>query len=189
MWHSRSLPGSIGTTIGGPSTRNASRATIHATVTSEPPTVLQDGTDRITLEIEPTLDQVALLVERLEEFATERSVPPGDAYKIGLAVDELVTNIVMYGITDGVPADIRVAIRLRRQQMRIVVQNRGTRFNPFREAPLPDTTSSLDDRPIGGLGIFLVRSLMSSVRYERIGDRNQVTLTRSLEPAEQENNP
>ena len=54
---------------------------------------------------------------------------------------------------------------------------------------MPDTTLPLEERPIGGLGVFLVQSLMTSARYERIEDRNRITLTRSLEDGDQEETP
>jgi len=149
--------------------------------------VLEEGADGVTFGVEPTLDHVSLLAEAVQTFAGARTAALAESHRVSLAVDEWVTNVVQYGINEEAPADIRVSIRMRDRLLRVVIENRGAPFDPFTEAPLPDTTLPLEDRPIGGLGVLLVQSLMSSVRYERVGDRNQITLTRSLEADEAEN--
>ena len=57
----------------------------------------------------------------------------------------------------------------------------GAAFDPTSKAD-PDTTLGLDDRPVGGLGLYLVRQLMTEVRYRRLRGRNRLTMRRTLSP-------
>ena len=64
----------------------------------------------------------------------------------------------------------------------VTISDDGRPFNPFEGAP-PDTELSVDDRPIGGLGVHLVQNVMDEVAYERHGTKNVVTLVKLIEPA------
>ena len=133
------------------------------------------------------LDQLNELLAQLEEFGEANEVSPLQTQRIVLSVDELVTNVIKYGQREkegriDVRADIEDSV------FHLEIEDHGIPFNPFSEAPVPDTNLPLEDRPIGGLGVFLVESLMSSTRYERIEDRNRITLTRSLSAGDQEDN-
>jgi anti-sigma regulatory factor (Ser/Thr protein kinase) len=72
-----------------------------------------------------------------------------------------------------------VGLRLSGQELNVTIADTGAPFNPL-NAPPPDLTSNLVDRPIGGLGIHLVRSLMNSVEYEREGGENRLRLRKDL---------
>ena len=113
-------------------------------------------------------------------------MPTLQTQRITLSVDELITNIIKYGTNDLEHTQIRLWATIRNDAFRIEIEDHGIPFDPFHEAPVPDTTLPLEDRPIGGLGVFLVQSLMTSTRYERIEDRNRITLTRSLADGDQE---
>ena len=147
------------------------------------------GPQTLVCRIGADLEELSRLTERIEEFATTGSVPSAQTQRISLAIDELVTNIIRYGTVEGESADIQVSVRLLEGMVRVEIEHRGVAFDPFVEAAVPDTTLPLEERPIGGLGVFLVRSLMTSTRYERIADRNRITLTRSLESGQQEESP
>ncbi len=62
----------------------------------------------------------------------------------------------------------------------MTVQDDGPQFNPL-SVPAPDVTASLDQRAVGGQGVFLVRSMMDTVSYQRVGARNQLTMTKHIE--------
>lgn len=131
------------------------------------------------------VDALSRLTEDVEEFARAENVAPAPAQRVSLAIDELVTNLIQYGSEDGAPVRVHVEVHCMPEVVRVVIEHRGVPFDPFVEAPVPDTSLPLAERPIGGLGVFLVQSLMSGTRYERIGDRNRITLTRTLD-ADQE---
>ena len=62
--------------------------------------------------------------------------------------------------------------------MTVEIADDGRPFNPLEDTPTADTTSPMDERPIGGLGVHLVRTLMSDVRYRRENDRNRLTMVK-----------
>lgn len=93
-----------------------------------------------------------------------------------LVVDDALGNLVHYS------SDLRaIALRVELDQARVVVVivDHGAPFDPL-ALPAPDTSLSAEERPVGGLGIHLMRTLMSDVQYGRDGDRNVLRLTLSL---------
>ena len=136
------------------------------------------GSPTLRCRMAPDLDQLSRLNERLEEFASQAD--PTQAQRVCLAVDELLTNVIQHGMDPSRPGVIAVKVTLCDDLIEIHIEHEGVPFNPFVEAPAPDINLPLEQRPIGGLGVFLVKSLMTSTQYERVGARNHITLTRSL---------
>ena len=99
--------------------------------------------------------------------------------KLKLACEELVVNVTSYAYPDGTEGFLDVDIQ---KNDRIVVrfEDGGVPFNPL-EREDPDTTLAWDERPIGGLGIFLVRSMMDDVRYAYENHKNVLTIEKKYE--------
>jgi sigma-B regulation protein RsbU (phosphoserine phosphatase) len=93
------------------------------------------------------------------------------ANKIKLAVEEAVTNCVEYAYPPGTIGSVNVVIEADDTKIRFIITDTGADFDPtsVRKA---DTTLTVDERPIGGLGVFLVRNLMDSINYERADGKN-----------------
>jgi serine/threonine-protein kinase RsbW len=85
-----------------------------------------------------------------------------------MAFDEVISNIAAYGSAHD---PIRVRVTIAADAVRAEVSDDGVAFDPL-QLPDPDVTSDVDDRAIGGLGVFLVRKVMDAVTYERRDDRN-----------------
>ncbi len=117
------------------------------------------------------------------EFASQHAVPIKLQRKMNLVFDELLTNIISYAYDDKDEHLIDVHVRLSGAGLTVTVTDDGKPFNPF-EAEAPDTALSVEDRPIGGLGGHLVRSVMDRVGYERLGETNVVRLEKKLESNE-----
>jgi anti-sigma regulatory factor (Ser/Thr protein kinase) len=94
-----------------------------------------------------------------------------------LALVEWLTNVVAYSYED--EAEHRIRVRLTREDdcVRVEVQDDGRRFNPL-EHPPTDISIPLAEKPIGGLGIHMIRHLMDSVHYKRRGGKNVLTMTK-----------
>jgi anti-sigma regulatory factor (Ser/Thr protein kinase) len=90
-----------------------------------------------------------------------------------------VLNAIKHGRCSPAEDAIEVGLKLSGPELDITITDTGIPFNPL-NAPPPDLTSSLADRPIGGLGVHLVRSLMNSVEYERQGGENRLRLRKDL---------
>jgi anti-sigma regulatory factor (Ser/Thr protein kinase) len=134
--------------------------------------------ERFQVSIRANVDGVAKVNEAFRGFAEARAVPDEVRRSMSAALDELLTNTIWYGATGG-ETEVTVEGELSADRLMITVSDAGQPFDPFAQAP-PDTTLSVDDRPVGGLGIHLVRHLMDDVSYERRSGRNVVVLTKRI---------
>ena len=112
-------------------------------------------------------------------FAEENALPVDIRRSISIALDELLTNSLTHGSTGRDPCSVSVEVQLDEERVTVTVTDDGMPFDPFaRDAP--DTTLSVEERPIGGLGIHLVGRLMDEVSYQRREDHNVVVLVKQL---------
>ncbi len=120
--------------------------------------------------------EIRKLADAIEYLADSLQLPPAMVFKLNLALDELITNTIAYGYAER--KDGEIDIEMRRHDDRVVVRliDQAVAFDPF-EVAVADTTSPLEDRPVGGLGIHFVRTLIDEVSYSRDDDRNVITLT------------
>jgi sigma-B regulation protein RsbU (phosphoserine phosphatase) len=109
--------------------------------------------------------------EALSEFSARHGLSAKVTHDLLLALEEILTNVISYGFRDEREHEISVRLRAEPGEVSVEVEDDGHPFNPL-EAPEADTTLPLEERQIGGLGIFLVRKLVSGVEYRRQGDRN-----------------
>jgi len=98
---------------------------------------------------------------------------------IRLVCEELVVNVVNYAYPDGVDGYLDVNIDRDDRAITIQLRDGGVKFNPL-ERDMPDTTTPLKDRPIGGLGIFITIKKMDDVRYEYVNNENVITIKKNL---------
>jgi anti-sigma regulatory factor (Ser/Thr protein kinase) len=133
--------------------------------------------DHIRLNAE--LGELERLMAWLDDFCERHEIPDEAHYHLNVAVEELVLNAIKHGRCSPAEGAIGVGLRLSGQELDITITDTGIPFDPL-NAPPPDLKSSLADRPIGGLGVHLVRSLMNSVEYERQGGENRLHLRKEL---------
>ena len=119
-----------------------------------------------------------MLEEAVEAFAAAESLSSGVCGKLNLVLDELITNSINYGLQDVAEPhlELRLAGAEGRDVLEAVLEDNGSAFDPFSEAPVPDTTLELDERPIGGLGVMFVKQFTESAGYERTNGLNRITL-------------
>jgi anti-sigma regulatory factor (Ser/Thr protein kinase) len=125
------------------------------------------------------LDRVS---RRLTEFGAQHRVDPPVLRDLNLALEEILANIIAYGYADDREHEIRVRLSAGEGEVRVDVEDDGRPFNPL-DAPEPDTSAPLAERPVGGLGIHLVRNLMDGLEYRRQGDRNLLTMRKATRGA------
>jgi sigma-B regulation protein RsbU (phosphoserine phosphatase) len=101
------------------------------------------------------------------------------AHQIKLAVEEAVVNIMEYAYPANTEGTVEIKAEADASQLRFILIDSGAEFDPT-EASKADTTLSLDERPIGGLGIFLVRNMLDSINYERKEGKNILTLIKNI---------
>lgn len=101
------------------------------------------------------------------------------ARHLRLAVEEAVVNVISYAYPDEVQGTIVVEATANKHRIKFVITDTGIPFDPT-EVQEADTSLSAEDRPIGGLGLLLVRELMDTMNYERIDGKNVLTLSKRL---------
>lgn len=131
-------------------------------------------------ELRPVLGELTRLVDAVEDFAGRNGLDPATSGRLALALDEIFTNAVSYG---GLPGDAAVEICLGLDGPDVVatVSDPGPAFDPLDDAAearaaAVDVGAPADERPVGGLGLFIVRSLARELAYAREDDRNRLTL-------------
>jgi anti-sigma regulatory factor (Ser/Thr protein kinase) len=115
------------------------------------------------------------VADALDAFCQAEALPDAVCWRLRVALDEIVANIVAYG---GANRSIDVSFRRSPDRAEVVVIDDGVPFDPLARMP-PDVTSPLEARSPGGLGIALVKSLMDGVHYQRT-DRNVLTVWTDL---------
>jgi serine/threonine-protein kinase RsbW len=128
-------------------------------------------TKTLSLTIRNEFPQLELLVASVNQFAEEQEIAPDQAYKLNLALEEMVSNIIKYGYDDSGVHDIHVAVTIDNDRIHLRLEDDGHEFNPL-SLPAPDTQKPLAQREVGGLGIHLVRNMCDEVRYSRMEERN-----------------
>ncbi len=132
----------------------------------------------LTCDLHGTVQELPAFFARLEAWAEAAGVPLGLAAKLGLMLDEWLTNVAMHAYGgQGGPVSVQVDF-LAPHRLQCVVRDRGPAFDPT-GVPVPDGDLGLEDREIGGLGIHFVRRLAHHFSYRRDGDGNEVTLSPS----------
>jgi anti-sigma regulatory factor (Ser/Thr protein kinase) len=135
------------------------------------------------LSVPATDAGVRAALDALEALWAACGVSRALTWPVEVALDEVLANVVRHGLS-GRGESARVELELRLEpgdppRCELRVEDDGPEFDPL-AAAAPDTALGLDERPIGGLGIELVKRLMDEVHYERAGGRNRLRLARRL---------
>ena len=127
----------------------------------------------LTLKNDPT--EIGRLVDLLEAFGPQSGLTDDATFKLTLALDEIVANVVRHGFDDDREHRIEVKVTVDDRTVTASVEDDGVEFDP-REAPVPDLDLPIEMRKPGGLGMHLVRATMDSVEYRRQDGRNILTI-------------
>lgn len=138
--------------------------------------------DRVEVVVACRVDEIGRVAAALDELAARSALPADAVMDMQVALDEVLANVVSYAHPEGGGGRIRVVIAVRPDALDAEVTDDGAPFDPL-SASAPDRDAPLENRRIGGLGIHFVRSLMSEVRYRRVGSRNVLVLRRLLRGA------
>lgn len=117
--------------------------------------------------------EVPLLAEWVEQLGEELGLEMPEVFQLNLALEEAVVNVMNYAYQDSGLIDLSASTE--DSDIVFVLEDSGKAFDPTK-ADAPDITLSAEDRDIGGLGIFLVQQLMSSVTYCRKDGKNVLTM-------------
>jgi serine/threonine-protein kinase RsbW len=142
---------------------------------------LSNMSAKLAFEVGNDLKALAATASRVQAFGEQHQIESALMGKVNLCIEELLANIIHYGTkgeASGLP--ILVNLELIPGGLQVEVVDSGSAFDPFTDAPSPDLDSDLEERPIGGLGVHLVKVLADRYEYHRESAQNRVALTFSL---------
>ena len=132
---------------------------------------------RQSFRIEADLDELRRVAAAAEELGLQEDWSPALVHQVDLAIEEIGNNIVRHGFGCG-PGEIEITLTSESDAITIEISDDGRAFNPLEDAPIPDVEAALEDRPIGGLGVHLVLTMMDEMHYRRENERNHLTLVK-----------
>jgi serine/threonine-protein kinase RsbW len=106
-------------------------------------------------------------------------VPDETVFDLKLAVDEACTNVIEHGHQGMDPGSIILSFRIEPDRILVSITDFGHIFEPG-EAPRPDVEAALDDRPLGGLGLYLIYQTMDNIDYQSSEEGNTLTFTKYI---------
>jgi sigma-B regulation protein RsbU (phosphoserine phosphatase) len=126
------------------------------------------------------LNELPRLRHEIEVFLNSFALPKDTIFSICLSLDEIFTNIVSYGYEDTAERQIEVVLRHDGECIVATVIDDGREYDPLADPIEPDFNADIDERSVGGLGIFLVRTFMDQVSYRRDGERNRLVIVKRV---------
>jgi len=127
------------------------------------------------LTLNNKVSEISKLNAFVQSATAALNMEKGLANQLKLAVEEAVTNVIDYAYPNGTEGYIDITIEADESRIRFILRDSGAEFDPTAVSKA-DTTLSIDERPIGGLGVLLVRNLMDSINYERTEGKNILRL-------------
>lgn len=151
-------------------------------------------TGKISFSLKNHASELNTLCSHLEGFCSNMGLDKKYMFEVNLALDELFTNIISYGFDDQSDHLVRIDITCLDDTLYIRIEDDGKPFNPMK-AEAPDVKCILEDRDVGGLGIFLIKKVMDRIDYKRERGKNILLLRKKIgcpssrPPADDRNGP
>jgi len=133
----------------------------------------------LSLDLRATLDDLGRAAAAARALCEARGVAREPTDDVLLALDEMLANVIKYGYRGDPEGSITVRLWIGGDAVTLEIRDRAPGFDPL-QARRPDIEMPLDARPEGGLGIFLARSVVDAMEYERADGENRLRVTRSL---------
>ncbi|MEA3210197.1 MAG: serine/threonine-protein kinase RsbW [Chthoniobacter sp.] len=138
---------------------------------------MHEGT--ITVRLPADVKEIERLNRLVRQFGELHELPLRTLYGMNLALDEAVTNVILYGFDNPAGQEVKVCVEVADSEVRGEVTDAGREFNPL-TVPPPNLAAPLEERELGGLGIHLLRSLMDKVTYRRENAKNVLTMSKRI---------
>jgi anti-sigma regulatory factor (Ser/Thr protein kinase) len=135
--------------------------------------------DTLSLNLKNRLSELEVLRNGLEQFGKALGLSKRCVFELNLALEELFTNIISYGLTNSARHCIKIDIRRRGKELIVRIEDDGIPFNMV-DSIGPDTRCSLEERDVGGLGVLLAKKVMDEIVYKRCGNANVLTMKKTI---------
>jgi len=140
--------------------------------------IIKDN-NKLILKIKNDIGEIAVLRDKIGGFCRCKGVPQRFVNNVKLAIDEILTNVISYAFKDRDTHEIIIRAEFEGIFLHIEIEDDGWQFNPL-GLPDPDIQKPLEDRQIGGLGVYLVRKLMDCVEYRRESEKNILIMKKNI---------
>jgi len=131
------------------------------------------------ISVAASLNGFADIRDDVERFCDRERLSHGTCRSLTLVLEELLVNVVKYGYR-GRMGPVVLSLTVQNDRLVGEIVDEGAPFDPT-AAPEPDIKSALEERPVGGLGIHLVRNMVDELRYERDGGRNVLNFAMTID--------
>lgn len=136
-------------------------------------------TEENEIKLKNKIESVEELNQFVDKFVGENGINADCGMELKLALEEAVVNVINYAYPPGQEGDIVIMFSLNGYVLTITVKDSGKEFDPTSSADI-DTEAPLDDRKVGGLGIFLLKELSDKVTYERCNGHNILKIEKTI---------
>ena len=133
-----------------------------------------------TLTLPNDINTIPQLQEFVEGVGEELNIDPSTVMSLNLALEEAVVNVMNYAYSPESGGDVVIEAEANDVRLKFTIIDSGAPFDPTAVTDA-DTTLSTEERPIGGLGIYLVRQIMDSINYERVDGKNILSLRKKID--------
>ena len=134
--------------------------------------------ESLSLSVKNDRAEIPRLAQVVSEFCERNGLSSSVELDLNLVLEEVVINVMAHGFEDQEPHEIGVSLSLEGGELTVTVEDDGIAFNPL-EAPEAAIDQPIEERRPGGLGIFLVKSLMDELEYRRVGNKNMLVMKKS----------
>ena len=132
-----------------------------------------------TLVLDNDIHEMEKLEPFLNSFFEKKNLDMSRLPKMDLAMEEAVANVIMYAYPEGERGTVEISLELKEGHIQTCISDAGTPFDPLQQ-PEANLSSSIEERPIGGLGIHLIKEIMDKVEYQYKDGKNMLTMTMSV---------
>jgi len=135
--------------------------------------------EKMTIRLPAHLDYLEDLINSTLSYLRSAGIAGETASEIHLAVDEACTNSIKYAYPEDRRGDIELSCQIDHGLATITIRDWGYPFNPL-DMPPPDLNLDIDTRPVGGLGIYLMKKFSDRLEYRREDGSNLLTIIKKL---------
>ncbi len=135
---------------------------------------------QIELQIHNKIPEIERVCKSIAEFCRGHSISDKIIFSLHLALDEILTNIISYGYSDKNDHLIDIRYSLQNDYLTLEIEDDSNPYDPA-NAPTPDINACLEDRKIGGLGIYLIKNMMDEIKYSTKNGKNKLILTKKCQ--------
>ncbi|MDL2221812.1 ATP-binding protein [Parabacteroides sp. OttesenSCG-928-N08] len=132
------------------------------------------------LVIKNEISEISHLATFVEEVGEALDLSPALVMSLNLVLEEAVSNVILYAYPKPEGEEVTIEAKMKEDYLVFIITDNGQPFDPTQVAEA-DITLSAEERPIGGLGIFLIKKIMNEIEYNRIDGNNVFTLKKKLE--------